>query len=267
MSSHFYDQKGNLVLEVLRSDGKGKRPCTIRDAKKLKLVPSYTTIKSILANHGLDVWKTDQVIKAMIDLQKHLPAKLPWMSDFDYQQKIKEWKGMVLQKSKKIAEDAATRGSEIHSKLELFFQEGVVDQVDKEFIKPALNLMEDKFKSLQGCETEVRFISEEGYGGTVDLINHIDGYILDFKTKLSPEVDKNSIYGDDYMMQLSAYRNGIKAYGYNCFNLLISTTSPGAVYLHQWTETELQKGLKMFNAVKDYWYLSNNMIPGVIKSE
>lgn len=56
-ASHWYFPDGTPLHEVPRADGKGQRPTSLRDARKLGLFPSVTNVLSILAKPGLDAWK------------------------------------------------------------------------------------------------------------------------------------------------------------------------------------------------------------------
>jgi hypothetical protein len=52
------------------ADGSGERPTTIRDAKRLGLYPSVTSILGVLAKPGLEKWKLDQVALACLRTPK-----------------------------------------------------------------------------------------------------------------------------------------------------------------------------------------------------
>ena len=63
-SSHWYFPDGTPLHQVPRADGKGSRPTSLRDARKLGLFPSVTNVLSILAKPGLEAWKQEQAILA-----------------------------------------------------------------------------------------------------------------------------------------------------------------------------------------------------------
>ena len=67
-SSHWYLSSGEPYHEVVRADGNGMRPVTLRDARKVNALPSVTNILSVLAKPGLDAWKQEQAILAALTL-------------------------------------------------------------------------------------------------------------------------------------------------------------------------------------------------------
>ncbi len=60
-SGHWYTQEGKPAYTVVGSNGK-VRNTTLRDAKKLKLLPSVTTVMSVAAKPGLEAWKQQQLL-------------------------------------------------------------------------------------------------------------------------------------------------------------------------------------------------------------
>ena len=69
-ASHWYYPDGTPLHEVPRADGKGTRPTSLRDARKLGLFPSVTNVLSILAKPGLEAWKQEQAILAALTLPR-----------------------------------------------------------------------------------------------------------------------------------------------------------------------------------------------------
>jgi hypothetical protein len=61
-SSHWYFPDGTPLHDVPRADGKGTRPTSLRDARKLGLFPSVTNVLGVIANPGLSAWKMEQAI-------------------------------------------------------------------------------------------------------------------------------------------------------------------------------------------------------------
>jgi len=55
-SVHWYTKDGEPAYTIERADGKGFRNTTLRDAKKLGLLPSVTTILGVAAKPGLQNW-------------------------------------------------------------------------------------------------------------------------------------------------------------------------------------------------------------------
>lgn len=65
-SSHWYSLDGKPVHKLPTKDGDGERPTTIRDARKLNLLPSVTGIIGILDKPQLTKWKMREAAKAAL---------------------------------------------------------------------------------------------------------------------------------------------------------------------------------------------------------
>lgn len=241
--SHWYQRDGKACYTVIGSNGK-ERETTLRDARKLDLVRSVTTIGQAAAKPGLQRWKEDQLLEAAI---KHHNSGLLRTGQ---EKEIKQWKGMVFEESEKISKQAAMRGTELHGHLEQYFLDETIDEKDKDFIIPVIELMKEK-DLMMGVQSELSFAHPDGFGGKSDVINKVKNYILDFKTKDKEVLDKSILY-DDYPMQLAAYRKGFDMPTATCYNIFVSTRIPGVIMLHKWEEEDLERGLKMFNALLTY---------------
>lgn len=241
---HWYDENGNPAYTIVGKNGK-ERPTTLRDARKLNLVPSYSMIARCAAQPGLDAWKQDQTILAVLTL-----PRIEGESEQDYIARIKE-------DAKATAAKAAERGTQIHAWIEQGFR-GDMEPQGVPYFKSALATIE---KDCGDCEwhTEKSFATKR-YGGKVDL--HNDEYLIDIKTT---EKDLATIKTwDEHAMQLSAYDYGMP----HGSKLLTGYRQCGILYVHVRTaesrliwlsEEELQRGLECFMALIDYWYAKNKM--------
>lgn len=252
--SHFYDHEGKPQYEVFKVGGKEKRPSTLADARKHHWVPSVTTVSGILAKPQLNKWIIDQTLDTVIDTRYEV-QKL----DCDNIQAIKTYKAQISAITKDKTDVAANRGTEIHDKLEQYFLTGLIDSTDEHILVPALNMLAHEFNG-QRWIPEASFAHLSGFGGKVDLYSK-SGIIIDFKTKAKDEVNEKSVY-DDYCIQLAAYRLGLDIPKAKCYNLIISTTKPGTLYLHRWTEEDLIDGLEKFNLMLALWKRLNNFDSG-----
>ena len=68
-SVHWYRKDGAPQYTVKAKDG-SDRPTTLRDARKMSLVPSVTTILKIAAKPGLEAWKQEQMLLAALTLPR-----------------------------------------------------------------------------------------------------------------------------------------------------------------------------------------------------
>ena len=59
---HWYTSEGKAMHTMPLAKGDGERNTTLRDAKKLGLYPSVTTLLGLFAKPGLDRWKQDQLL-------------------------------------------------------------------------------------------------------------------------------------------------------------------------------------------------------------
>jgi hypothetical protein len=255
MAGHWYTRLGVPCYEVPKKDG-GKRPTTISDARKLQLVPSVTTVIGCIAKPGLERWKQLQILDIAAE-HMHLKSK-------------DNWKDMILGISREKGEKIMGRGTEIHNKLEQVFTTGIVDESDPDFkiLDPVVRDIERRFQ-VANWKPEESFAAKEGYGGKLDLSS--ENVIIDFKTKESDKLDA-SIVNDDYLMQLAAYSNGLKRdvpwnNHYRCFNLFISTKTPGLFYWHEWKSEELERGWNMFKYILEYWKIKNFYDPSFEKKD
>src|SRR4249919_1542933 len=75
---HWYDRNGKPCYQQATQKG-GVRPTDLRDGRKLGLVPSVTTVLSVLAKDALTTWKVKQGILAALTLTRR-----PGESDDDF---------------------------------------------------------------------------------------------------------------------------------------------------------------------------------------
>ena len=108
-STHWYTKEGTPAYTTIGKTG--ERPTTLRDARKLGLLPSVTTIIGMLSKAGLDTWKQQQVLLAALTL-----PRLP-------DEPESEWLARVMQDSKAQGREAADRGTAIHAVIQGYFEQ------------------------------------------------------------------------------------------------------------------------------------------------
>ena len=241
-SQHWYTRGGNPQYTVTAKDGT-QRNTTLRDARKLDLVPSVTTILNCAAKPGLEAWKLNQMMLACMTL-----SKAPDESEESYIERIKT-------DSKEHAKKAAERGTMIHGALESFY-EGILLAEFMDYQMGVCAEMERIFGN-KNWLTE-RSFAHQGFGGKCDLYTKDgDGIVVDFKTKEFGPNDKVEGY-DEHLMQLAAYRVGLEVPKARCANVFVSVTNPGLVKIVEWTQEDLERGWGMFDHLKNFWQLKNN---------
>ena len=249
-SVHWYRADDGAPQYTVKAKDGSDRPTTLRDARKLNLVPSVTTIMKVAAKPGLEVWKNEQMLMAALTL----PRK-PDESEKDFIARI-------VADSKETAKQAAERGTRIHESIESWFEgKRPVDHPEiAEGVENALSIhFGDMSKKI--WITERAFASPFGFGGKVDLYcekNQVnpDGVVVDAKTKeFGP--DDEIIGYDEHLMQLAAYRVGLGLPQARCANAFASVNHAGLVKVIEWSEEDLQRGWEMFQHLLAYWKIKN----------
>ena len=98
---HWYTKDGEPCYEVEAAKG-GMRATTLRDARKMDLVPSVTTILKVMSNQGLNVWLKNNLLMAA--------ATLPRLDG----ESADDWIKRVEADSKEQSQAAASLGTSIH---------------------------------------------------------------------------------------------------------------------------------------------------------
>ncbi len=219
-SSHWYRIDGTPVHKLPTADGRGERPTTIKDAKRLGLFPSVTGILSVLAKPGLEKWKLDQVALACLRTPKTRDESV------DY------WCTRVRDVAFEQVEEAADLGTMIHGALELAMAgEPYADDL-RPYVEPILAWRQEV--GIQIVEREIKLVNRaEGFAGTADVLFRFgrNGVgILDYKTRKTKPGEVVLSY-DNQAMQLAAYAAtywGEENIGrVLAANVFISTTEPG----------------------------------------
>jgi hypothetical protein len=219
-SGHWYAADGTPMHRLLKADGSGERMTTIKDARRMGLYPSVTSILKIMAKPALDKWKQNQVALATLRCPRQESESL------DY------WCARVCDAAFEQVEDAATLGGRIHEALEQGMIGELYDPELAVYVDPVIQWASDT--GILVVEREVRLVNKaEGFAGASDFMlrygqNGIG--ILDYKTKKTKPGEPVLAY-EDQAMQLAAY--AATYWGEEeldrvlAANVFISTTEPG----------------------------------------
>jgi len=251
-SGHWYRPDGTPVHKLPTSDGRGERPTTVRDAKRLGLYPSVTSILSILAKPGLEKWKLDQVALACLRT-----PKTPEESE-DY------WCGRVRNAAFEQVGQAADLGTMIHGALELAMAGEPYDPELRVYVQPVLDWKERTGIAI--VDREIRLVNKaEGFAGTADVLFRYGQQgigILDYKTRKTVPGQPVGAY-DNQAMQLAAYaatywgpENIDRVLAANVF---ISTTEPGRMEMVK--HPDMARDWKAFRMVAALWRYSKGYDP------
>ena len=244
-SGHWYTKDGTPAYTTIGKTG--ERATTLRDARKLGLLPSTTTIIRILSSAGLDSWKQQQVLLAALTL-----PRLPDEPEQD-------WLKRVMQDSRATGSEAASRGTAIHAIIQDYFEQMYMPQ------KPAY--LENIDKALFDAFGNQPFISEKsfghplGFGGKVDLMakpinGQGTGFVVDFKTK-ETDLDKVDIYFE-HELQLASYREGLGMPTARCAIVFVNALT-NQVRLIEIEQDRLQKGWECFEHLLRVYQIKNGI--------
>lgn len=246
-SCHWYDKQGNPVYEVPRANGEGMRPTTLADARKLSLLPSVTTILSILRKPQLESWLIEQSVLAALTTPRNDGEPLDaFVERVLHTERVQDQESEIAKK----------RGTEIHEACESAVKSGYC--ADKEiapWIEPALT--ELWHQGMVPVATE-EIVIGTGYAGKSDLIatfNTPVEWVIDFKTtkKLPP---KESYW--EHRMQTAAYVR-CRLMAQRHANVYISTVEQGAFVIHD--NGDYLQPYAAFENLLRYWQVANNYHP------
>jgi hypothetical protein len=236
MAGHWYDKDGNPQYTIIGANGK-ERDTDLRDARKLGLVPSVTTILKVAAAPALDIWKQQQLLKAV--------AEVPRLDE----EPEKEWFSRIVKTSKEAGDKHMDRGTSMHNEIEDYFNKRQREYPD--FAKETYFAVVKEFGS-QNWITEKSFAAD-GFGGKVDL--HCEDIVIDFKTK--EVVDEKTDAYDEQLMQLAAYRVGLGLPDALCANVFVDLQGNVKIIKHD--ESDLQKAWLMFSHLLAFYRVKNGI--------
>lgn len=247
-SQHWYDRNGNAVYEVDSADGKRKVTPDLRHARKLGLLPGYTSVAKMLAKPGLERWKARQMMLAALTLPRNALE-----SDESFIARVE-------QDANAQAAARAAEGIEVHKAIEQSLRNEPFDQ------KWAVHVAK---------------VRDE-----LDRLPR--PFLGDFKTKeaLGDKTDKE-LFFDEHIMQLAAYLKGLEGSvspmtGYICERTFACRAGYGGrvdiftgdvgnislvsiligvkdctVRVKVWTPEEAERGWQLFSHALAVWKLRN----------
>jgi len=248
-AGHWYAPDGTPRYTIIGANGK-ERPTTLRDARKLGLLPSVTEIIKCAAKPGLERWKERQVMLAALTL-----PRLDGEDDESFCER-------VLTDSREQARKAAERGEALHAALERHARGG--EPYAAEWMPHVAAAIEELAKfgiSLTGNAPERSFGCAIGYGGKVDL-HGADAtgraFVIDFKSK-DAITDKVDVY-DEHGMQLSAYGMGLLLDRPRRLNVFVGVSDARCKVIEH-PEDTAGKHWQMFLSLLTYWQASRGYHP------
>jgi hypothetical protein len=200
-AGHWYTMDGEPAYTIIGANGK-ERNTNLRDARKLNLVPSVTTVMRVAAAPALERWKQEQVLLAALTLPRQEGE-----SESD-------WISRIMEDSKETGRKAADRGTAIHAAVQAHYDGHEYDIEFEPYVRATTAALASHFNDWEWV-AEASFADSHGFGGKCDL--HIPesdlhpGIVVDIKTKDFGPDDKVTGF-DEHLMQLAAYRMGLQAF-------------------------------------------------------
>lgn len=244
--AHWYTASGAPAHRQPRKDGEGDRVTTVRDAKRLRLYPSVTSVLSVMAKPGLDQWKLKQVACAAAQS----PKKDKETEEY--------YATRIIDAAFEQVDKAADLGTKIHAAIERYWEGEPYPEELHAYVAPVIHWKQDK--KIRFLERERVLVNNDfGFAGTVDVVaTSKDGRpcVLDFKTRKTKEGQKVTPY-DGQVMQIAAYAATYwgedrlhEVYG---GNLYISSTEPGRLEVCAYPPEQLLREWEAFKALLTVW--------------
>lgn len=248
-SGHWYKEDGTPAYEVNYVSKAGTRPTTLRDAKKMGLLPSVTGIMGVIAKPALERWKINQAVESALT-SPHLEAyKAGELSERDFLE-------LIDKDARESAKKAAERGSQIHGYIERWFKDGYTGPGEcGDYIETACIAI-DKVCGRAGLFRE--FDAEKScanldlrYAGKVDLHSKSLNIVIDYKTK-DGDLSNVKAY-DEQCAQLVAYAHALGMPDALLANIFFSRDDHNAYKVHVWSEEDKAKGWELFKAARELY--------------
>ena len=255
-SGHWYTSDGQSAHVIVGANGK-ERNTTVADARKLKLLPSVTSVLGILEKPNLTAWKIEQAILSSLTL--------PRQQDED----LTEYAKRCVADSKESTTKAAQHGTDMHVEMEniLLGKPTSKEPFLQPYIETFRNWAKENVEDTYWCE---KALVGRGYAGRCDAMVKLKGIgdaVIDLKNR-----KYNSRYEPFYLEsdcpQLSCYRHAIEDEVVGgplaCVSVVLPSNDPSKILTKQWDEEDLVESFKAFQHLLKIWaWLKNYVPPGM----
>jgi hypothetical protein len=264
---HWYLRDGSPCHQVANKTG-GKRDFNLRWDRRLKAVPSVTTVLRVIDKEALNNWRVEQGILAALTL-----PRIPDEPELAYLERVK-------QDSRQQSQDAAAEGTRIHCAVDDHFSGRDFPEKYQPHVKATLVEIARLFPNVNDWVSEKSFAHPLGFGGSCDLhstevfvaADHkgkdgelwTDGDHVYARLTQDGEVkDKRCDYDQNW--QLAPYLVGLGLADPNepstfkqAAAIFISRTHPGSVSGRIFSAAEMYHGWRIFAAALQLWKLLKN---------
>jgi hypothetical protein len=261
-NAHWYRRDGEPLHSVPSAKGSLQtatmRPTTLRDARKLGLLPSVTNVLGVIAKPELVEWKMTQAVLAALTL-----PRLNGEGEDGFAKR-------VVEDAQSRVRSAAEFGTAFHAGAEQVAKSLEVDQAGPYAAWLCLHRDWFQAKCVRVVWTERVLVNAElGYAGTADLLVEHQEHgltLVDYKTQsfgtkpltpaLSPSNGARGSKGPkvykSWCQQLAAYRRALGK-PVACLSVIVNSAEASAPVEHLWSEEELRSGLESFEAALVIW--------------
>ena len=257
--NHWYDREGNARHTVPTKKGAKNpfRPTTIADARFHRLLPSITTIMSVVDNPALNRWKMGKV------------AEWCFQAPPGPEETKEEYALSAVEKAMQEVGDAADLGSWTHANIEAHSKGKPMPHQGHPFDLAWAGLLAFQKAGFEVEKSEITVTCpEHGFAGTTDCAVKRGSKcgIVDFKTiRTKPGQPIAHRFG--HIPQIAAYHTAFWCaggkIGPNAFgaNIYISTTEPGRVEVVEYDVAQLRDGFECFLSAAHIWRYINKYDP------
>ena len=258
--THWYTAEG----EPCHSQPDGKKT-TLRHARKQNLLPSVTSVLSIIPKQAVEDWRVQQAVIATMQCMSEPDGAMLT---------AEEMMGKVSERLESNTGTGRRFGSEMHE---------IVEYINDAFELPPsmsplgmrhelhaakyLAWIKSSGLTVQKTELPITGTCPLSYGGCVDLVaSREDGtaVVLDIKTQ---DLKGKSVrVYPEWAYQLAAYRNALLqrnvASKIECVSVVISAED-GEVSEHLWTDEDIADGFNVFCRAYSLWSAVRGYAPAV----
>ncbi len=242
-SAHWYFPDGRPCHSVPRATGYGDRPTTLKDARKLGLLPSPTSILKVLRKPELESWLIETACLSVLTA--------PRLAGEDLDAFVKR----VLQDERQQDEQARKArdlGTDIHAGIEVVLNGRPCAPDLEAVVLPAMAKIREQFGAVDATE---RVVVGNGYAGRADCV--FAHTVLDVKTTGAKTLPSQAYW--EARCQAAAYAKAIGPQITTTAILYVSTMVPGELSLC--VQTDWEREWRAFECLLAYWQEANDYFP------
>ena len=233
----------------------------LRDARKLNLLPSITTVLKELSATGLEIWKQNQLLTAQHENPRHESEPLD-----DYFRR-------VVAISREVVTEAADRGTAIHDAAERALKGEAVDAGGDELVAVVVEWVKANIPNVIATERVVVSLGM-GLAGRMDCLAELKDLgpvVIDFKTRKFKEYKRTGWragWYDKDILQLAFYASCVPG-GARVANVGINTHPDApigaehSIDFNLWPENEQAEALEIVRSVVRVWQWRHKYRPEV----